>query len=604
MDYWCALWFWPIEQAHMLPTREEYLLELQSIIEGGVVEVTPIEGDQFLLNIGNTPVQQGLDLYEERGYVNLNKLCRDYPRLALVQELAERYRFHHWELEFADLFAERGGFDLILGNPPWIKVEWSEGGVLGDINPRFVFDQLSASALDKLREEALTKYPRLRADYLTEFEEAESIQNFLNGYQNYPMLRGIQTNLYKCFLPQAWYIGSSGSASGFLHPDGTYDDPKGGTFREWLYPRLRYHFQFRNERTLFEGTNDHGRMVFGLHIYRNTPAKTIAFDNISLLFWPTTIDQSFGHTGTGQLEGIKDSNDQWNINGHRNRIVAVDETALNLFAQLYDKPGTPGVQARLPAIFSQEIVSVLEKFARQPQRLGDLKGGYFTTVMWDETGAQKNGTILRETQFSTEDRQWVLSGPHFYVGAPFNKTPWRVCTASMHYDCNDLMLLPDVYLPRTNYVPACAPTIYHARIPKVPWDGRLVTDFYRIFFRRQLNQLQERTLISTIAPPNVGHINPVNSLTANGDVLLDLASLCISIVFDFFIKTTGKGDLYESTLRLLPFAQRDLLKKQLHVRTLLLNCLTTHYANLWIECWSPIFRKDGWAKADLIGKYF
>ena len=48
MDYWCALWFWPIEQAHMLPTREEFLLELQSIIEGGVVEVTPLEGDQFL----------------------------------------------------------------------------------------------------------------------------------------------------------------------------------------------------------------------------------------------------------------------------------------------------------------------------------------------------------------------------------------------------------------------------------------------------------------------------------------------------------------------------------------------------------------------------
>ena len=106
-------------------------------------------------------MQQELDIYEERGYVNLNKLCRDYPRLALVQELAERYRFHHWELEFADLFAERGGFDLILGNPPWIKVEWSEGDVLGDVNPRLVFDKLSADALAKLRNEALEMHPNL-----------------------------------------------------------------------------------------------------------------------------------------------------------------------------------------------------------------------------------------------------------------------------------------------------------------------------------------------------------------------------------------------------------------------------------------------------------
>ena len=156
MDYWCALWFWPIEQAHMLPTREEFLLELQSIIEGGVVEVTPIEGDQFLLNLGATPIQQELDIYEERGYVNLNKLCSDYPRLALVQQLAERYRFHHWELEFADLFAAHGGFDVILGNPPWIKVGWSEGDVLGDVNPRLVFDraiQFSERACKSSRKE-------------------------------------------------------------------------------------------------------------------------------------------------------------------------------------------------------------------------------------------------------------------------------------------------------------------------------------------------------------------------------------------------------------------------------------------------------------------
>ena len=25
MDYWCALWFWPIEQAHLLPTRDEFI---------------------------------------------------------------------------------------------------------------------------------------------------------------------------------------------------------------------------------------------------------------------------------------------------------------------------------------------------------------------------------------------------------------------------------------------------------------------------------------------------------------------------------------------------------------------------------------------------
>ena len=77
------------------------------------------------------PKQQALDLVDQLGFVDVDHLCRELPRLALVQELSERYRFHHWELEFADLFADRGGFDLVLGNPPWIKVEWNEGSDIG-----------------------------------------------------------------------------------------------------------------------------------------------------------------------------------------------------------------------------------------------------------------------------------------------------------------------------------------------------------------------------------------------------------------------------------------------------------------------------------------
>ena len=33
-------------------------------------------------------------------------------------------------------------------------------------------------------------------------------------------------------------------------------------------------------------------------------------------------------------------------------------------------------------------------------------------------------------------------------------------------------------------------------------------------------------------------------------------------------------------------------------RTLRLNCLTTHYADLWEELYDPAFNQDGWAKAD------
>jgi hypothetical protein len=52
-------------------------------------------------------------------------LPRDFTRLvettkSTVRDLWNQYRFFHWELDFPDVFArERGGFDAMVGNPPW-----------------------------------------------------------------------------------------------------------------------------------------------------------------------------------------------------------------------------------------------------------------------------------------------------------------------------------------------------------------------------------------------------------------------------------------------------------------------------------------------------
>jgi len=40
-------------------------------------------------------------------------------REALIDELADRHGFFHWSIEFPDVFANRGGFDVVLGNPPY-----------------------------------------------------------------------------------------------------------------------------------------------------------------------------------------------------------------------------------------------------------------------------------------------------------------------------------------------------------------------------------------------------------------------------------------------------------------------------------------------------
>ena len=477
MDYWCALWFWPIEAADQLPDRDEFLNEITLVLTGSVFQ-PGLGPNQTADLFGEEYAEHAADIAKrianEIGMLDLDRLFEQFPRLKFVDGLARRHRFHHWELAFADLFYGerpdgrlRGGFDLVLGNPPWVKVEWEEGGVLGDHNPLFVLRRHSATEITALRDDAFDRRPGLRHDWLAELEQAEATQAFLNARQNYPLLAGQQTNLYKCFLPQAWMIGSEDGVAGFLHPEGVYDDPKGGAFREALYPRLRAHFQFQNEKKLFSDV--HNETSFSINVYGNArPAP--AFIHIANLFAPATADACLDHDGHGPVPGIKNNAGGWNTNGHAHRAIEIEPDMLDNFAKLYDQPGTPPLKARLPVLHARPLLAVLRKFAAHPKRLGDLKDEFYVTAHWHETMSQRDGTIRRETLFSETPAELVLSGPHFFVGNPLNKTPRRKCESNKQYDVLDLTTLPEDYLPRTNYVPACGPDEYDRRTPRVSWQ--------------------------------------------------------------------------------------------------------------------------------------
>src|SRR5690606_11183844 len=252
MDYWCALWFWPIQASASLPSREQWWMEVGAILEGNVVDLAPqpsldlaataapqvlapkpqptLAGFEAQMELTATPAHP--TLHDRFGRLRINKLREVFPRVREVEAIAKQRRFLHWEPAFADIFRSRGGFDLILGNPPWLKVEWNEAGILGEANPLFAIRKFSASELTKLRAEAFETFPGLQGDWTAELEEAEGTQAMLNAVQNYPLLKGVQTNLYKCFLPVAWRLASGQGVTGLLHPEGPYDDPKGGGLRE------------------------------------------------------------------------------------------------------------------------------------------------------------------------------------------------------------------------------------------------------------------------------------------------------------------------------------------------------------------------------------
>lgn len=645
MDYWCALWFWPIQASAQLPSRDQWWLEVGAILEGNIVEsvapqlemamdlpahATPSPAppkDQPLL-LAHAPESKPR-LQDKFGQLRISRLRQTFPRIPHVEAIAAQRRFLHWELTFADIFSRRGGFDLVLGNPPWLKVEWNEAGVLGEANPLVALRKLNATELTRLRSEAFREFPALQAEWTAELEEAEATQAFLNGQQNYPLLKGIQTNLYKCFLPLGWMLAGQKGVVGFLHPEGPYDDPKGGALREVVYARLRAHFQFVNGMMLFPIAH---RERYSINVYG--PSRPgIRFVQLANLLLPATVDACLAHDGSGAVGGIKNASGEWNIAGHADRIVHVGREQLTVFAQLYDEPGTPPNRARLPAIHAGALSGVLSKLAAYPKRLADLEGECFSTEMWHETMQHQDGTIVRNADrsapFPSSPEDWVLSGPHFYVANPFNKTPRAICSEKGHYSPLDLETLPDNYLPRTNYRPMDDRAEYQRRTPVVPWQEpsdvtldwtdltpeeqaahagktgqrvtvqrmrrRRVTECFRLVTRKMIPPANERTLAPCLMPRGAAHIDGCFTVTfRNPKELVSIVGTWSSVIADFLVKTTGKTNFRgDSAASLFVPAFFEL---RLASRALALNCLTTHYAPLWEELFTGEMTGQGWSQ--------
>ena len=620
MDYWCALWFWPLDNAGLLPSRDEFLNEAWFVLKGemrpggvGPAETRRLFGDEYASHASDLAER----IKDEAGLLDLGSLLEAFPRLALADRVAKKDRFHHWELAFADVFYSRGpagdalgGFDVVLGNPPWVKVDRREREVLSDFEPLLFLRNCSAQYARSRRNTVMKSVKNCRESLLDHFCSCEAQQAFLSSIRNFPILKGVGTNLFKCFLPQSWMILCHFGVAGFLHPEGVYDDTKGGSLRSEIYARLRTHFQFQNQQMLFPDIGD--RIRFSINIY-SSKSEAPQFEHISNLFAPDTVEKCFLHDGTGSVPGLKNSVGEWETTAHRGRIVKITEAELAVFSDLLDFGNTRINEARLPALHSTDLVKVLARLSNQSRRLADLHTQFCCTSMFNETSAQIDGTIRRNTRFPESLQYLVYSGPHFSIGNPLYKTPRTNCRSKADYDSVDLNYISHEYIPRANYHPQRHhlehdQDDFFSQIPVVPWisevrprSERLVTNTYRSIHREMTGPSSERSLIAAIIPPRVLHINTcIASSFIDMHDLLDFHGICISLPLDFLVKSLGTSHININLLRSfpLPVMKHNRIRSLIHLRALALNCLTQHYSQLWSDAWTHEYCQDSWTKHD------
>ncbi|BAX82356.1 Eco57I restriction-modification methylase domain-containing protein [Labilibaculum antarcticum] len=591
MDYWCALWFWDVRDVENLPDRTKWYNELTNLVG---IKLSDIDE--------NTSTDQIKYILQNQG---ANKLTLfEGNRIASVLEMRNQYRFFHNELEFIEVFKERGGFDVIVGNPPWVTIELDKTGILSEYYPEVFLRKYSAPKVSDLLLKEIELLPKLKISYSKEELWAISTKTFLGSKQCYQLLRGQRTDLYKSILVNCIDFININGYVGLIHPESIYDDPKGTNLRREVYKRLKYHFQFKNERMLFPEIDHHN--AYSTHVYKGKK-EDVGFISINNLFHPSTIDGSFIHDGHGMAGGYKTIDEQtgkmdWNIRSHKDRIIKFGENELRLLAQTFEN-SSKWEGAKLVSIHTRQILSVLEKLSIFNGKVEDSK--YHITDCWNETIAVQDGIMIRNTQFPDIDKyELIYSGPHFFVATPLYKTPRSECKLNSDYDAIDLTMIEGNFIPRTNYIPDENLNNFCDRNK----SNNIVKSWiheYKVCFSKMLSISGERTLQPAIIPPKVSHIDGVVTIIfKTNKELIEFAGISSSLMMDFYIKSVGKSNLRGELIKKFPIGIDNYFIPQLFVRTLLLNCLNEHYTVLWCQNYQSEFSLDNWSKTDIRLKPF
>jgi hypothetical protein len=168
-----------------------------------------------------------------------------------VSELAEQYRLFHWNLQFPQVFA-KGGFDVVLGNPPWDQLELKEEEWFAERMPEIAAAP-NAAARKRMIASLRTVAPALHQDFVRALRAVEGENQVARESGRYPLCARGRINTYALFAEHnRASLGSTGRA-GFIVPTGIATDDNTKDFFSGLVDRseLASFLSFENEEFVF-----------------------------------------------------------------------------------------------------------------------------------------------------------------------------------------------------------------------------------------------------------------------------------------------------------------------------------------------------------------
>ena len=245
-DLWAAAFFWKIEAP-----------------KSGKVEMTAPTHGQLRRLRGGSPVQKGLP---ER-----------------VEQIRQAENFFHWPLEFAEV-AARGGFDCILGNPPWERIKLQEEEFFATRDP-----EIAAAPNKAARQKLIDKLPKTNPLLAVDFESAkhaaECTSKFVRSSDRYPLTAVGDVNTYALFAEHARDLTGPHGRAGIIVPTGIATDDTTKNFLGDLVEKraIASLLDFENREALFPSV--HRSYKFCLLTLSGSPVTQAQF-----IFFATRVE--------------------------------------------------------------------------------------------------------------------------------------------------------------------------------------------------------------------------------------------------------------------------------------------------------------------------
>ena len=172
-----------------------------------------------------------------------------------ARDAAAGEAFLHWEAAFPGVWEgwqdarPEGGFDAVIGNPPWERIKLQEVEWLSTRDPEVALLTTAAARKSRIRW-LRDKGSPLAGEFDAAKERADRLGKLVRASGDYPMLGGGDINLYSLFVERAMDLVKPDGIVGLLTPSGIYADMTAARFFKSVSTsgRIGGIFDFENRR--------------------------------------------------------------------------------------------------------------------------------------------------------------------------------------------------------------------------------------------------------------------------------------------------------------------------------------------------------------------